>query len=161
MCWVDFILASQQLQLREPFRRYGVAYVLDVCRLELGLAAAFFTQSYHPSAQLDLVEVVCNVLYDCMRPLYIQLQDLDDLVGLIDVLKQAVRSDALTHRDAQASAMAESAVSRITQDVQERLIFRSAVRSPPHSVAWMRHSMHFLLHACTWEATAELLLPFL
>jgi hypothetical protein len=109
--------------------RYGVAYVLDVCRLELGLTAAFFKQSYHPSAQLDLVEAVCNVLYDCMRPMYIQLQDPDDLVGLIEVLKQAVRSDALTHRDAQASAMAESAVSRIMQDVQERLIFRSAVRS--------------------------------
>lgn len=95
--------------------------------MELGLAGAFFKQSYHPSAQLDLVEAVCNVLYDSMRPIYIQLQDPADLVGLIDVLKQDVRSDALTHRDLPASAMAERAVSRITQDVQERLIFRSAV----------------------------------
>jgi hypothetical protein len=133
-------------------RRYGVAYVLDVCRVELGLAAAFFSQSHHPSAQLDLVEAVCNVLYDSMRPMYIQLQDPDDLVGLIEVLKQAVRSDALTHRNAQASAMAESAVSRITQDVQERLIFRSAVclsdlatgclvakRRHVHCIAYVNH----------------------
>jgi hypothetical protein len=108
--------------------RYGVAYMLDICRVELGLVAVFFPEPFHPSAQVDLVDAVCNVLFDALRPQYIHLQAVDELVALVDVLRQAVRSDALTHRAAQASSLVEAAVSRITQDVQERLIFRSAVR---------------------------------
>lgn len=113
-------------------------YVLDVCRAELQLAAAFFRTAHHPSAQADLIESVCSVLADVLRPQYIQLRALDDLVDLVDVLRQAVAADALAHRSSRAARSAEAAVFRIMHDVQERLIFRAAVRH--HACALVQRS---------------------
>ena len=108
--------------------RQGVEYVLDVCRAELQLAAAFFHTTHHPTAQADLIEAVCSVLADVLRPQYIQLRELDDLGDLVGVLRQAVAADALAHRSSRAARSAEAAVFRIMHDVQERLIFRASVR---------------------------------
>eukprot|EP00892_Ulva_mutabilis_P010098 jgi/Ulvmu1/7460/UM037_0003.1 len=120
------ISAIQKTDSLHDVARRGVEHVLDVCRAELQLAAGFFRSAHHPSAQADLVEAACNVLADVLRPQYIQLRALDDLVDLVAVLRDAVAADALAHRDSRAARTAEAAVFRIMHDVQERLIFRAA-----------------------------------
>jgi hypothetical protein len=108
--------------------RSGVAHVMDTCRAELQLVSAFFQEPLHPSAQSGLVEAVCNVLYDAMRPQYIQLQSLDELVDIIDVLQKAAAGEVGNQSGLDASmTLLEGAVSRVKEDVQERLIFRAAV----------------------------------
>lgn len=123
--------------------------MLEVCRSELQLAAAFFRTAHHPTAQADLIEGACTVLADVLRPQYIQLRALDDLVDLVAVLREAVEADALAHRSSRAARTAEAAVFRIMHDVQERLIFRASVRfrlqfaDPP-----MGRVPRIIVHAC-------------
>lgn len=43
-----------------------------------------------------LMEPLCTVLYDALRPAFILLQRLDDLCELVDILKHEVRHGATT-----------------------------------------------------------------
>jgi hypothetical protein len=42
------------------------------------------------------MEPLCTVLYDVLRPLVVQLQDVDELCELVDILKHEVMSDHVT-----------------------------------------------------------------
>lgn len=89
----------------------------------------FFPAPEPTPAQAQLVETLCNALYDALRPQYIQLRDTDDLADLVDVLRQVVHADAMSHRDTPAGRLLEPTVQRIVSDVQGRLMFRAAVRA--------------------------------
>jgi hypothetical protein len=107
--------------------RHGCAYLLDVARSEAALVATFFPGPEASGNLASLIESLCNALYDSLRPQFIQLHSLDDLADLVLVLRDAVRADAASHRDAPSSVLLESTVRRITADVQERLLFRAMV----------------------------------
>jgi hypothetical protein len=55
-------------------------------------AAAAAPAAAASSEQLvPVMEPLCNVLYDVLRPLVVQLQDVDELCELVDILKHEVR----------------------------------------------------------------------
>ena len=60
---------------------------LQVCQLESQLFQHFFPREEEDSGALaPLVDPLCMVLYDMLRPAFIQLQDLDDLCEIVDIL---------------------------------------------------------------------------
>ncbi len=51
----------------------------------------FFPESDPESGSLaPLMDPLCTILYDALRPLFIQLQSLDELCGLVDILQHEV-----------------------------------------------------------------------
>jgi hypothetical protein len=51
----------------------------------------FFPEADSESGLLaPLMDPLCTVLYDALRPVFIQLQSLDDLCSLVDILKHEV-----------------------------------------------------------------------
>lgn len=89
--------------------------------------ATFFPAQAASGHLANLIESLCNALYDSLRPQYIQLHAPDDLADLVLVLREAVRAEAASHRDAPSTVLLEAVVQRITADVQERLLFRAMV----------------------------------
>ena len=60
--------------------------------MESQLFQHFFPLEEEESGALTpLVEPLCMVLYDMLRPAFIQLQDLDDLCELVDILQHEAR----------------------------------------------------------------------
>jgi hypothetical protein len=115
---------------RPPACRQASAYLLDVCRAEAALAAPLFPGPEPAPPQHHLVEALCHVLLDTLRPRYIQLQGVDDLADLVDVLRSALAADAHTPGAGSARQLMQPAFERLTADVQARLMFRAAVRRP-------------------------------
>ncbi len=63
-----------------------------MCKAEQELFQKFFPASGKDDAQLGaLMDPLCMALYDVLRPACVHLQDLDDLVELVDILKHEVR----------------------------------------------------------------------
>lgn len=51
----------------------------------------FFPGSDPESCSLGpLMDPLCTILYDALRPVFIQLQSLDELCGLVDILQHEV-----------------------------------------------------------------------
>lgn len=112
---------SQPLPL---FTRNGCEHLMRVCQLELQLFEQFFPKSKdHPDMLAPLMDPLCVILYDVLRPLIIQLQDMDDLCELIDILKHEVLGEQLLKRGSGVEALRPT-LSRCLADVQERLIYR-------------------------------------
>ena len=60
--------------------------------MESQLFQHFFPREDEESGALSpLVEPLCMVLYDMLRPAFIHLQDLDDLCELVDILQHEAR----------------------------------------------------------------------
>ena len=63
--------------------------------MEHQLFEAFFPGEAADGAALALlIQHLCTILYDTLRPRYIQLQDLDELCQLVDILQQEVPADS-------------------------------------------------------------------
>ncbi|KAG1657780.1 hypothetical protein FOA52_012858 [Chlamydomonas sp. UWO 241] len=134
-------LATQALPL---LARNGCEHLLRVGQLEAQLFEQFFSPSSRPGAPptngsssssaaaassatdhlVPVMEPLCNVLYDVLRPLVVQLADVDELCELVDILKHEVLGDQLRRRGPGADALVPT-LSRTLADVQERLIFRA------------------------------------
>ena len=66
--------------------------LLQVCQLESQLFEQFFPGSKDSLEQLaPLMEPLCTVLYDVLRPVVVQMQEVDELCELVDILKHEVR----------------------------------------------------------------------
>ena len=64
---------------------------MQVCTLEHQLFETFFPGEAADGAALALlISPLCTILYDALRPRFIQLQDLDELCQLVDILQQEV-----------------------------------------------------------------------
>ena len=71
-----------------------------MCQLESRLFQHFFPRAEEESGALaPLVEPLCMVLYDMLRPAFIQLQDLDDLCELVDILLHEVSASTQLQPD--------------------------------------------------------------
>ena len=108
--------------------RLGSSYVLRVCVLERQLYEHFFpSDDIKDSAALKkALRSICDVVYDELRPLILQENDLDKLVYLIEVLKTEILNDEVPRRGAAGAAFAPSA-QRAVADAQERIIYRAEV----------------------------------
>eukprot|EP00898_Chlorokybus_atmophyticus_P000708 jgi/Chlat1/1638/Chrsp127S01891 len=111
--------------------RSGCAYLMQVCQLEHQLFEHFFPSSSAstsvttgPNPLAPLLDPLCTVLYDALRPLFVHEQDLDLLCELVEILRGEVLEEHLGRRG-EAVAGLRPTVERINADVQERLIFRA------------------------------------
>ncbi|BDA42423.1 Conserved oligomeric Golgi complex subunit 3 [Coccomyxa sp. Obi] len=113
---------------REPLpslTRSGCSYLMQVCQMEHQLFDHFFPESDPGSGSLaPLMDPLCTILYDALRPVFIQLQSLDELCGLVDILQHEVLEEQLGRRG-DAVAPLRPVLLRILADVQERLTFRA------------------------------------
>eukprot|EP00798_Chlamydomonas_sp_ICE-L_P008686 gene8686-34133_t len=70
------------------FTRNGCEHLMRVCQLESQLFEQFFPASKDSTEQLTpLMEPLCTVLYDVLRPLVVQIHEIDELCELVDILK--------------------------------------------------------------------------
>ncbi|KAK9909756.1 hypothetical protein WJX75_006999 [Coccomyxa subellipsoidea] len=113
---------------REPLpslTRSGCSYLMQVCQMEHQLFEHFFPESESDSGSLSpLMDPLCTILYDALRPVFIQLQSLDELCGLLDILQHEVLEEQLGRRG-DAVAPLRPVLLRTVADVQERLTFRA------------------------------------
>ncbi|EIE20882.1 Sec34-domain-containing protein [Coccomyxa subellipsoidea C-169] len=113
---------------REPLpslTRSGCSYLMQVCQMEHQLFEHFFPESDSDSGALaPLMDPLCTVLYDALRPVFIQLQSLDELCGLVDILQHEVLEEQLGRRG-DAVAPLRPVLLRTLADIQERLTFRA------------------------------------
>lgn len=114
--------AAQPLQ---SVLRGGVAYLMQICSMEHSLFEHFFPFSASsPSSLAPLLDPLCTLLYDVLRPALVQLSDIDMLCQLVDILKVEVLEEQLGRRG-EAVAPLEPTLYRILADVQERLTYRA------------------------------------
>jgi hypothetical protein len=96
-----------------------------VCQLEHQLFEHFFPEAGAAGDALaPLMDPLCTLLYDALRPAFIQLQSLDDLCALVDILQHEVLEEQLGRRG-DAVAPLRPVLLRTLADVQERLTFRA------------------------------------
>lgn len=72
---------------------------------------------------VPLLEPLVTTLYDVLRPILVQLQDIDELCELVDILKHEVLGEQMGRRSGAAEAL-RPILARVLADVQQRLIFR-------------------------------------
>ncbi|GAB4817343.1 hypothetical protein N2152v2_004389 [Parachlorella kessleri] len=98
---------------------------MPICGLEHGLYEHFFPGSASsPAALAPLLDPLCTLLYDVLRPALVQQQDIDGLCTLVDILKIEVLEEQLGRRG-EAVAPLEPMLYRTLADVQERLTYRA------------------------------------
>ena len=69
--------------------------MLQVCQMEHQLYDQFFPELDGDGAALaPLMDPLCTVLYDALRPAFIQLQSLEALCSLVDILQHEVSQNA-------------------------------------------------------------------
>eukprot|EP00887_Chlorella_sp_A99_P004229 scaffold15.g4229.t1 len=98
---------------------------LQTCQQEVQLYEHFFPRSSAASGAglSPLVDPLCMLLYDALRPRLVTLQDIDGLCELVGILKGEVLEEALGRRS-DAAAPLEPMLLRTLADIQERLTFR-------------------------------------
>jgi len=71
----------------------GPGTVTQVCQMEHQLYDQFFPESDGDGTALaPLMDPLCTVLYDALRPVFIQLSSLESLCSLVDILQHEVRT---------------------------------------------------------------------
>eukprot|EP00271_Cylindrocystis_brebissonii_P007614 TRINITY_DN21191_c0_g1_i1.p1 TRINITY_DN21191_c0_g1~~TRINITY_DN21191_c0_g1_i1.p1 ORF type:complete len:848 (+),score=186.53 TRINITY_DN21191_c0_g1_i1:421-2964(+) len=107
--------------------RSGCAYLMQVCQLEHQLFDNFFPSSSAESSNLaPLIDPLCLVLYDTLRPRFIhEANDLEMLCELVDILKAEILDEQLQRRGETAAGLLRPTILRALADVQERLTFRA------------------------------------
>ncbi|KAI3426341.1 hypothetical protein D9Q98_008714 [Chlorella vulgaris] len=117
-------LASQPLP---SLLRSGCGHLMQACAQESQLFEQFFpaTAARGGGTSLaPLVDPLCTLLYDAVRPALITVQDIDGLCELVDILRTEVMEEQLGRRG-DAVAPLEPMLQRTLADIQERLTFRA------------------------------------
>ena len=85
----------------------------------MGLTDGAMDSSVNP-----MLEDLCAVVSETLRPLVLSVQSLDTLCELVHILSTEVVEETLRPRGASVAAMA-TVITRLLHDVQERLIYRT------------------------------------
>ena len=118
------ILELAKGQNLQSLIRSGCAYLMQVCQLEYSLFDHFFPPSIiDADSTAALLDPLCNVLYDCLRPELVHIVDVDALCELTDILKGEILEEQLARRGESAAGL-RPMVMRTLADVQERVSFR-------------------------------------
>ena len=104
------------------FTRIGTAHLVEVCQAEYELFKYFFPNTDPNGALVALMIPLGTYLSDILRPRYITITELEALAELVEALKGDIIEGILKTENALSL---ESAMRRITSDVQERLLFRA------------------------------------
>eukprot|EP00891_Asterochloris_glomerata_P005633 jgi/Astpho2/5633/e_gw1.00079.14.1_t len=105
--------------------RQGCAYLIQVCQQEHQLSRHFFAADDPEGSALGpLMEPLCTILYDTLRPRFIQLQHLNELCELVDILQHEVLEEQLSRRGESAAPL-RPVLQRTLADIQGRLIFKA------------------------------------
>ncbi|GMH44082.1 hypothetical protein BSKO_12016 [Bryopsis sp. KO-2023] len=105
--------------------RNGFYYLVQVCRAEHQLFCRFFPSTANLSVlTVNLVEPLGNVLYDALRPMLIQIQEVGRLCETVEILKKEVINEQM-NRWGEALEPLRPVVLRTLADSQERLTYRT------------------------------------
>lgn len=126
---------------REPLpalTRSGCAYLIHVCQLEHQLFDHFFPSSAADAANLaPLIDPLCMVLYDALRPRFIHEADVDLLCELVDIVRAEVLEEQLQRRGESIAGLRPT-VLRILADLQVSPCYLTAIRLTESTVfAWL------------------------
>eukprot|EP01023_Acetabularia_acetabulum_P038330 TRINITY_DN36696_c0_g2_i2.p1 TRINITY_DN36696_c0_g2~~TRINITY_DN36696_c0_g2_i2.p1 ORF type:complete len:630 (+),score=104.01 TRINITY_DN36696_c0_g2_i2:24-1913(+) len=120
---------NMQRQILADLTRQGCTYLVEVCRQEVSLFKNYFPESGVENSELgSLMDPLCMLLYDLVRPAIIQLIHLEDLIQLLEILKLEVIDEQLASNGGEediATRPLRPMLDRIVADVQERLIYRT------------------------------------
>lgn len=120
--------------------RSGCAFLLHIAQLETQLFEQMFPASaaaHGAAAALGpLMDPLCTLLYDALRPALVSTRDVDELCDLAFILKEEGLADGPSGkgsamqqngsgRRAAASALLDPVLGRLLADVQERLAYRA------------------------------------
>lgn len=104
--------------------RASCAFMLHVCQDEHQLFRHFFNNS---SIVLDdMLERLCQGLYDLVRPFIISIYHLETLAELCSILKLEMLDDHVLGNPRELGAF-ETIVKQMLEDVQERLVYRANI----------------------------------
>ncbi|GJP83624.1 hypothetical protein CLOP_g13752 [Closterium sp. NIES-67] len=105
--------------------RSGCAYLMQVCQSEHQLFDHFFPSTSADTSNLGpLIDPLCTVLYDALRPRFIHSADVDVLCELVDIVQADLLHHHLPRRGEWVAALRPT-ISRILADLRQRLIFRA------------------------------------
>lgn len=106
--------------------RHGCEYLMRICQLEVQLCEQFFPGSLESLLEglHPLVDPLCTLLYDVLRPLVIKLQDIGHLCELIDILQNEILHEEVSHHYGGSVEALRPLLTRILADLRERLIYR-------------------------------------
>ncbi|XP_050396533.1 conserved oligomeric Golgi complex subunit 3 isoform X1 [Patella vulgata] len=104
--------------------RSGCAFMVHVCEDEYQLFFNFFSK---PTPLLDqMLEKMCNNLYDVFRPLIIHVNHLETLSELCSILKIEMMEEHISNNSQELAAF-EVICKQMLMDVQERLVYRTYI----------------------------------
>jgi conserved oligomeric Golgi complex subunit 3 len=117
------------------FLRDGCAYLIQLAQVEYQLFSNFFPDraaSVGPAVISPLMDPLCTLLYDAMRPATVSLKNIDALCDLINVLQTEIVDNNTGNSGASSSTAnatvkltLEPALRRTLADLQERLTWRA------------------------------------
>ncbi|XP_059479995.1 conserved oligomeric Golgi complex subunit 3 isoform X2 [Neocloeon triangulifer] len=103
--------------------RAACAFLVHLSRDEHQLFSQFFDEPNSPALTAYL-EVLCNSLYDELRPLIIHINHLETLAELCSILRLEMLEEHVQANPEPLAAFGKLAW-QLLQDVQERLVFRA------------------------------------
>lgn len=116
------------------FLRDGCAHLIQLAQVEYQLFSNFFPDravAVGPAVISPLMDPLCTLLYDAMRPATVSLNDIDALCDLINVLQTEIvgntnsNSEGGSTGNATVTSTLEPALRRTLADLQERLTWRA------------------------------------
>ncbi|OWF49103.1 conserved oligomeric Golgi complex subunit 3-like isoform X2 [Mizuhopecten yessoensis] len=117
-------LATKHARDHCALMRSGCAFMVHVCEDEHQLYFNFFSK---PTSQLDeMLEHLCNSLYDMFRPLIIHINHLETLSELCSILKIEMLEEHVQN-NANGLVAFEMICKQMLMDVQERLVYRTYI----------------------------------
>ncbi|KAJ8310120.1 hypothetical protein KUTeg_011985 [Tegillarca granosa] len=117
-------LASKHTRDHCSLMRSGCAFMVHVCEDEYQLYFHFFSK---PSPLLDeMLERLCNSLYDVLRPMIIHINHLETLAELCSILKIEMLEEHVQNNNQELLAF-ENICKQMLMDVQERLVYRTYI----------------------------------
>ncbi|XP_012943983.2 conserved oligomeric Golgi complex subunit 3 [Aplysia californica] len=117
-------MASKHVRDHCALMRSGCAFMVHVCEDEYQLFFNFFSKA---TPLLDeMLERVCNNLYDVLRPLIIHINHLETLSELCSILKIEMMEEHVRQNPQELAAF-ESVCQQMLMDVQERLVYRTYI----------------------------------
>lgn len=117
-------LATKHARDHCALMRSGCAFMVHVCEDEYQLYYNFFTK--HTGLLDEMLERLCNNLYDVFRPLIIHVNHLETLAELCSIMKVEMLEEH-TQANAQELSSFGNVCRQMLMDMQERLVYRTYI----------------------------------
>mmetsp|Transcript_6967 Transcript_6967/g.26044 ORF Transcript_6967/g.26044 Transcript_6967/m.26044 type:complete len:911 (-) Transcript_6967:908-3640(-) len=106
--------------------RNGCSIIIQIAMHESKLYSRLFHSSLLRNSYRNLIQSLCNILYEQLRSVVIHEDSIEVLGSCVEILRKEILRDAVRpKRD--LLRFVEPVIHHMVQDVQERLIFRSSM----------------------------------